>query len=395
MGTFTERNQMNILFYHANAIQPTKGGISKITYVLGELFQGHGHIVHYVSAKPHPKEDCLKNQHFLVPERKEESLLEIIRNNKIDIIINQFNFQAETVDMIYNCKQKCKDLKVISCYHNSILTPIYNIAYQRELSLKAKHLGFLFHILTLPVVNRAIMWYYIRKYRTAYLRVFNKSDNIVLLCEGQKDEFLKMCGMDDTHKAEVIYNTYFNDNEIIDFSNKQKNVLWVGTFDYMVKRPDYILRAWREIQKVHKDWSLYMLGDGPSLSYMKNLSEQLDLKNVFFTGRVQSDEYYKTASIHCITSTHECFPMVVLEAKANGCPSIICNCFTSAEVLVQDKINGILVQPFSVRSLVDKLIEIMDNEEALSNMQHNAIRDIERFDKEHIYSKWNTLFQKL
>jgi glycosyltransferase involved in cell wall biosynthesis len=386
---------MNILFYHTNAIQPIKGGISKITFVLGELFQEHGHIVHYVSAKPYTGEECLVNQHFLEKSKELESLIRIVQNYSINIIINQFNFQPRTVDMIYECKQKCRGLKIVSCYHNSILTPIYNIAYQRELPFKMKHLGFLYHLLKQPLFNKIIVAYYIKKYRADYLRVHDKSDRIVLLCNGQKDEFVKMSGIKELSKLNVIYDTYSATSDEIDLSTKQKQVIWVGTFDFMVKRPDYLLKAWAKIQDKHSDWNLLMLGDGPAMTYMKSLSDSLHLKNITFTGRVHPEEYYKTASIHIVTSTHECFSMVTLEAKAFKCASILPSSFTSAELLIEDSVNGLLIEPFSVSELALALDKLMHNENDLRRMQINAYKSLNRFNKDIIYNSWSNLFTRI
>ena len=91
-----------------------------------------------------------------------------------------------------------------------------------------------------------------------------------------------------------------------------------------------MLRIWKQVESKHPDWNLLMLGDGPSWKEMKELSKSLGLQRVSFSGRVQPEVYYKKSSILCVTSVHESFSLVTLEAQRAGCVPILNNAFSPA-----------------------------------------------------------------
>ena len=87
---------------------------------------------------------------------------------------------------------------------------------------------------------------YICKYRKYYLSTVQNSDRVVLLCDGQRSELYRMCGITSSEKIRVIPNC--TDINIEQPQCKEQIVVWVGTFDYSVKRPDNMLRIWKQVE---------------------------------------------------------------------------------------------------------------------------------------------------
>ncbi|NBL00484.1 MAG: glycosyltransferase [Erysipelotrichia bacterium] len=318
-----------------------------------------------------------------------------IREKKIDVIVNQAAFSPSIINLLGLIKVRV-NVKIITCYHNSILTPVYNYAYQKELYLRAHHLSLIFKFLKRPFVNKMLVGFYINKYRNMYLQTLNVSDRILLLCREQVPEYLKMCGLEDYPKISVIEN--FGDTKgesTVPLDVKQNIVLWVGTFDYSVKRPDQLLKAWKLVYRNYPEWKLQFLGDGLSLNYMKQLSSSLDLQNVEFVGRVNPEEYYSKSKILVNTSSHEAFPMTILEAKSKSIPLVAYKSFSSLPTLTRDGYDSIWVDKFDSKKLASALARLMSDETFLKQMSINARNSLNQFSEDVIYNKWQKLFESI
>lgn len=391
---------MNIIFFHTNGIVPTAGGISRTTYNLLNLFRQMDHQVWAVGAKNIYPNAIYDEQQLFLPsleqvdnEDNRAFMKDVITSNNIDIIINQAPFTPQVVSLLNSCREYA-GVKVVSCYHNSILTPIYHYAYQKEYKLRKHGMGFLFWLLKLKPINMLLVQLNIAKYRGKYKTTAQDSDVVVLLCDGQVAEWERMSGMSSKGKIVVIPN-YTPILEKNDTNAKKEMVLWVGTFDYSIKRPDLMLQIWGRIEDKHPVWSLYMLGDGPSLSEVKKLAQELKLKRVVFTGRVTPTTYYEQAQIQCVTSIHEAFPMVPLEAMQHGSPVIAFDSYTSAPLVIKDSVNGFLVKPFDTAVYAEKLSLLMSDNELRGKTGKLASKSVERFSEENVYKLWAKLFDDL
>lgn len=390
---------MNIIFYKDNGIVPEKGGISRITANLAKIFRERGNKVWFVGTEDKfIGADYDKEQIFLPLGNNIESkenitfLNKFIIEHKVDVIINQNCSSIDHVNLLYNCGQYT-GAKIIFCFHNSILTHVYNYAYTRQFMLQIKRCSWLFNILENRIVRQIGIYACIAKYNKLYKNIIDKCDSIVLLCEGQIKELERASKMHPIPKAHVIYNSMtlpikFN-------SEKKKHVLWVGNFDYHIKRPDNMLRIWSKVESKCPDWKLYMLGDGCSLGYCKQMAVNLGLRNVIFTGRVNPQKYYDEAEILCTTSVHECFPMILLEGMNNDMALVAFDSFTSAKLLVKEKDNGKLAKAFDIKEYSDTLLTLMTDTKERHRLQSNAKISAERFSEERIYDMWMDLFNKM
>lgn len=388
---------MNIVFFHGNGILPNFGGISRITDILGNLFVSKGNNVWYIGAQDkHKGQNYSVRQKFLpsadlFSEENLKYITSFVKENKVDAIINQCALDPNSAKFLALCREKAPFL-LVSCFHNSILTPILNGAYQKEYLLKRRGLGWLFYLMNTCIVRFLMTKAYILKHRKRYLSTVNNSDCVVVLCDGQIPELYRMCGLKSSKKVYVIPNAI--DINVHSSENKEKIVLWVGTFDYSVKRPDNMLRIWKIVEEQHPDWSLQMLGDGPSLKEMQQMSKSLGLRHVDFKGRVVPDEYYNKALIACVTSVHEAFSMIILEAQRVGCIPVVNNSFTSIPMLIKDNVNGCIVKAFDNDDFAKVLSALMDDNEMQQQVSRHAVENAKRFSLEKIYEQWAQLLNK-
>ena len=390
---------MNILFYKENGIIPEKGGISRITANLCKMFCSRGDQVWFVGVNEKAYSAVYDKRQFFLPDADNvdssdnlEYITEFVKNNNINVIVNQNNSLSPHVDLLYKCKQNT-GVKVVYCFHNSILTPVYNYPYTRQFSLEAQGKSWLFSILNLKLVRDIGVWLCIAKYYKNYRNIINKNDAIILLCEGQIPELERASRMRIIRNVHVIYNSMSSHSPYM--NNRKKHVLWVGNFDYHIKRPDYMLKIWQIVEKQCPDWRLYMLGDGVSLTYCKRMASDMKLSNVIFTGRVNPMDYYRDAEILCTTSVHECFPMVLLEGMNNALALLAFDSFTSAKLLIEDGKNGELVKAFNIEEYAKSLIEVITNDDKRHYLQRNSLLSADRFCEDKVYSMWSKLLNEI
>lgn len=96
----------------------------------------------------------------------------------------------------------------------------------------------------------------------------------------------------------------------------------------------------------NSEWQLHFLGDGEHLEATKTLAASSQLKeNISFLGNSKNiEKHYASASIFAFTSTSEGFPNALGEAMAAGLACISFDCSAGPSDLIDDGINGFLVE---------------------------------------------------
>ena len=97
---------------------------------------------------------------------------------------------------------------------------------------------------------------------------------------------------------------------------------------------------------------------------------------------------YQEASMYVMTSLQEGLPMVLLEAKSNKLPLVSFDIETGPDEIIQDGVNGYLIQPYDTEIKICRLIE---NNALRKKFSNNVILDLEKFSHKKILKQWNDL----
>ena len=152
----------------------------------------------------------------------------------------------------------------------------------------------------------------------------------------------------------------------------------MGRLDNRSKKLRTLITIWKEIYKEYKDWKLIIIGDGEDKKNLTNLAN--GIKNIEFTGFLEPYEYYQRASIFCMTSIFEGFPMCLTEAMQFGCVPIAFDSFPAIHDIILPQQTGELVCPFSKREYIQKITYLMQNDSYRNELSRKAFNHVKKYD---------------
>ena len=179
----------------------------------------------------------------------------------------------------------------------------------------------------------------------------------------------------------------------IPVSVKKKQVIWVGRLAAVQKRVDRLLRIWKSVQSEINDWELLIIGDGEQRTELENMAGDLKLNNVRFMGNRQTDPFYNSASILCLTSSFEGFPMVLPEAQSYGCVPVSFDCATAISSIIDSGTDGLIIKLFDEEEFARELLRLIKDEPLRIQMAQKAREKASEFALEKIGQQWLNLLQ--
>lgn len=218
-----------------------------------------------------------------------------------------------------------------------------------------------------------------------------KLDKYILLNETMQEDFLKHYNFGNTC---IIENPNRINGKKSDLNNKI--VIAVGRMTEQ-KNFETLINMWSDIKEKNINWTLRIIGDGPLREELLNQIKKLNLEDVIelksFNSNIEN-EYYK-ADILAMTSIYEGFGLVLVEAQSCGLPTIAFDCPTGPRNIINDGIDGYLIENGDAKQFIKKLDDLMNNSEMKFKMGKNAIENSKRFDIEIITEKWIKLFNEI
>jgi glycosyltransferase involved in cell wall biosynthesis len=192
-------------------------------------------------------------------------------------------------------------------------------------------------------------------------KLFNYSDVLIVL-SNQWIDWINEAYPENSYNFKVLYNPC--PNVVRDFSKREKNILYTGT---LIDRKGYnrLIMAFSKIAHLHPAWKLIFAGNG-EVDKGKQLAKELKIETqTEFLGWITGErkiQVLQQASIYCLPSWGEGFPMGVLDAIAYGIP-IVTTPVGGIPDLIRDGENGLIFNPYDVEKLAEILSNLMKFEE--------------------------------
>jgi GalNAc-alpha-(1->4)-GalNAc-alpha-(1->3)-diNAcBac-PP-undecaprenol alpha-1,4-N-acetyl-D-galactosaminyltransferase len=173
------------------------------------------------------------------------------------------------------------------------------------------------------------------------------------------------------------------------------NLIAVGRLIH-VKGFDLLIEAFQQIRDKYPDWQLTILGEGPIRSELEDLRSQLQLTDrVHLPGLVTNvTDYLRQADLFVMPSRIEGFPMALCEAMACGLPVLAADCLSGPRDIIDDGVNGVLVQTEDVDALAAKLDQLMADPTKRKQLADNAPHILDRFGLEQVMRMWTDAIER-
>jgi GalNAc-alpha-(1->4)-GalNAc-alpha-(1->3)-diNAcBac-PP-undecaprenol alpha-1,4-N-acetyl-D-galactosaminyltransferase len=177
-------------------------------------------------------------------------------------------------------------------------------------------------------------------------------------------------------------------------NNREKIILGFGRLSEHQKGFDLLIKSYALCQ--NKDWKLVLIGSENGAEHLFNLASKLNLRDrvVFKASLLQVDEELSRAGIFVIPSRSEGFPNALIEAMAAGLPCVSFKFVAGPEDIIEDGVNGLLVENGNVEKMAQTIDELIENSELRIRISSNGILSTKKFEVESIIVEYeNFLFQ--
>lgn len=211
---------------------------------------------------------------------------------------------------------------------------------------------------------------------------FSKERYYITVSKWMKEQIVKQYPKIDSSSISVIYNSV--DTNLFS-PRKEVNppqrdiVLFTGRL-IAAKGIGYLVEAIPNILREYPDALFTFIGAGNSLPYRRRLGEmRIPERNFKFLGYLKESndlvDYYKAASVYVAPTLYENLPIRILEAMACSVPVVASNICAIPEE-IDNGVNGILIEPGSVKELVDAICHLLGDLNLRKRMGENARRTV-------------------
>lgn len=176
-----------------------------------------------------------------------------------------------------------------------------------------------------------------------------------------------------------------------------RNVLFIGNFSHgKIKGLDVLLKAIPLCKKKIPNIRLTIVGKGNKDDF-SNLIRELNIEaNIEFVGEKKNvDQYYTSNSIYVLPSRSEGMSNSLLEAMSHGLPCVSTK-VSGAEDIIDDKINGFIVDIEDHVQLADRVTHLLENKKILHAFEIESKKKIqENFSITKIAEQYYNLYKEL
>ena len=204
-------------------------------------------------------------------------------------------------------------------------------------------------------------------------------------------------------KTSVIYNPV-NDEVFHQIENgelkienlvRQNRIISVARL-YPQKNQKMMIEAFAQIADEFPDWQLVIFGEGPLRSSLELLVKSLQLDGrVLLPGRTEHVvEELRKSKIFCLSSDYEGMSNSMIEAICVGLPIVTTN-VSGVKELVDDNINGFVVECGNVDRMCSALSSLMGNESLMNCFAQISFERRRLFQMDVVNNKWNSLINQV
>lgn len=223
-----------------------------------------------------------------------------------------------------------------------------------------------------------------------------KCDKIVVITKAAEQYYLKKLRIDQL-KLEQIYNPL---DDTVTKSNcydvSARKIVSVGRLSYP-KNFEMLIDIAAVVLSKYSEWSWDIYGIGELYDCLsKRIQDVNMIGRINLKGQVKDIyERYKEYAFLVMTSRYEGFGMALIEAGANRLPLISFDVPMGPNEIIEDGINGFLVQSDNTNEMIQRIEYLIENSHRREEMAQASLELVNRFNKQDVINKWIKVFHAL
>lgn len=160
---------------------------------------------------------------------------------------------------------------------------------------------------------------------------------------------------------------------------------------------DRLVEAFGRFAATHPSWLLRIHGEGPErASLERQVAATPVADRISLPGIAPSPaEALRGAGMFVLSSRHEGFPNVVLEAMALGVPTVAFACPSGPDEIITDGVDGLLVPPGNVAALAQAMSRVADDAELMNRLAKEGPGRAADFALDTIGHQWDELLARV
>jgi glycosyltransferase involved in cell wall biosynthesis len=343
-------------------------GTEKAVCNIANNFSGHGYYVNIISILS--KND--DTPFFKLNKEVNINHLGISLNN--NLFLNLLTYLSVICKLFFRVVGNNGDLYIGSSHSSNFILSCLSVFNRKNKYIGCEHMSYY----SIPIYSRIV-----RRFLYRFL------DAIVLSTNS-----------DYSHYSKKFNNSFMIYNELSFYPDEKatltsKSMLAIGRFEFQ-KGYFHLLSIVKEVFKKHPDWKLEIYGEGSLKHQIKEYIESNQLQNNIVLNDPIKDieKAYLKASIYLLTSEYEGFGLVLTNALSCGVPIVAWNCpYGPSEILSEN--DSFLTSFKNNEEFVERVNELIENEELRFKYGENARKNAKRFFSENIFRKWEELFKQI
>jgi glycosyltransferase involved in cell wall biosynthesis len=327
-----------------------------------------------------------------------ENFWDVVEGERPEVIVFIWPYILELVfNPLLLIKLKRKKIKIVFKEIPFQLQPFNEALYFKAVSYFDENLNYQKKSFFQAFSNLFIAL--IRKYYYSFidlnLHYFEDGFAILKTYKVPKEKIYITYNSPDTDKLFNAYEITLNEPPIL--PKNSHRLIHVGRL-VRWKRVDLIIKAVSILSKEFDDIELIVIGDGPELTNLKKLTNELHLESrINFIGSLYDNiilgKYFHCSAVYVLGGMGG---LSINEAMAFAKPVICSICDGTEKSLVRDGFNGYYFENGSLENLVEKIKLLLSDEQKVQQFGNNSLQIIrEKININTVVSNYAKAFESL
>lgn len=157
---------------------------------------------------------------------------------------------------------------------------------------------------------------------------------------------------------------------------------------------DLLIDAFSLIASQCPEWHIDIFGHGEEERNLVDKIKRNGLEHRINILKPTSDIYneYMQSDFYVLSSRYEGFALVLIEAMSCGTPCVAFDCNYGPNEIIEDGINGLLVNNGDVNRLAEKMLWMITHETNRLEMGKKAHKSVSRYCKDRVMKQWEQAY---